>query len=89
MIKESFVLKNKLGLHARASARMVNINNNFCSDIVFEAHGRKVNAKSLMGVMMIACGVGHTVTVTVNGEDEELAMETISEYITSGFGEDE
>ncbi|HMM46996.1 MAG TPA: HPr family phosphocarrier protein [Thiobacillaceae bacterium] len=78
---------NKLGLHARPSARITQLASTFKSRVFLARNGRRVNAKSIMGVMMLAAARGTTVTLETDGEDEEAAMEALSELITSGFGE--
>ena len=78
---------NKLGLHARASAKPTQLAAKYQSNVMLSRNGRKVNAKSIMGVMMLAAGPGSTVAVDAEGPDEELAIEAIGALITSRFGE--
>ncbi|MDD2319321.1 MAG: HPr family phosphocarrier protein [Geobacteraceae bacterium] len=87
MIKE-FVIPNKLGLHARASALLVKTANRFCSDIKIEREDIEVNGKSIMGIMMLAAAKGSVIRVKVGGEDEEEAMTVLGELIEDGFGEE-
>jgi phosphocarrier protein HPr len=80
---------NKLGLHARASAKLTQLAAKFQSDVQISRNGRKVNAKSIMGVMMLAAGKGSKVTLEIDGPDEALAMEAICTLIGDNFGEGE
>jgi phosphocarrier protein len=88
MISRDFIISNKLGLHARPSAQLTQAATRFASDIHISRGGRRVNAKSIMGVMMLAAGQGSTVTVEAEGEDAEQALEAIGKLITDGFGEE-
>ena len=78
---------NKLGLHARASAKLTQLAAKFQSEVVLSRNNRKVNAKSIMGVMMLAAGKGSKVTLETNGPDETEAMEAIVALINDCFGE--
>ena len=78
---------NKLGLHARASAKLTQLAARFQSDVVMSRNNRKVNAKSIMGVMMLAAGKGSKVTLETSGPDESEAMEAIVALINDCFGE--
>ena len=78
---------NKLGLHARASAKLTQLAAKYQSDVQMSRNGRKVNAKSIMGVMMLAAGKGAKVTVEVDGPDEAVAMDAIVALIGDYFGE--
>jgi phosphocarrier protein HPr len=78
---------NKLGLHARASAKLTQLAAKFASDVQIARNGRKVNAKSIMGVMMLAAGKGARVTVEIDGPDEAAAMDAIVGLIGDYFGE--
>jgi phosphocarrier protein len=78
---------NRLGLHARASAKLTQLAAKFASDVQLSRNGRKVNAKSIMGVMMLAAGKGAKVTIEVDGPDEEQAMEALCTLIGDCFGE--
>ena len=80
---------NKLGLHARASAKLTQLAAKFQSDVHIARNGRKVNAKSIMGVMMLAAGKGSKVTIEVDGADEGEAMDTIAKLFADKFGEGE
>ena len=80
---------NKLGLHARAAAKLTHIASGFQSDIWLSRSGRRVNAKSIMGVMMLAAGRGSTVTVEADGPDADAALAAITKLIAERFGEGE
>jgi phosphocarrier protein HPr len=80
---------NKLGLHARASAKLTQVAGGFKSDIWLSRSGRRVNAKSIMGVMMLAAGKGTTVLVDAQGPDAEEALAAILQLIGNKFGEAE
>jgi len=81
-------IMNKLGLHARPSARLTQLASSFKSDVFMARNGRRINAKSIMGVMMLAAAKGSTVTLETNGEDEQEAIDALAGLITSGFGEE-
>ena len=78
---------NKLGLHARASAKLTQLAAKYQSDVQMSRNGRKVNAKSIMGVMMLAAGKGAKVLVEIDGPDETEAMDAIVALIGDYFGE--
>ena len=80
---------NKLGLHARASAKLTQVAGRYKSEIWLSRSGRRVNAKSIMGVMMLAAAKGSTITVETDGRDEEEAMDAIQSLIAERFGEAE
>jgi phosphocarrier protein len=80
---------NKLGLHARASAKLTQVASGFKSDIWLTRNGRRVNAKSIMGVMMLAAGKGASVTVEADGDDAEDALSAVRALIAGKFGEGE
>lgn len=88
MVTRDFTISNSLGLHARPSAQLTQVAGRFASEIHIARNGRRVNAKSIMGVLMLAAGQGSTVTVDAQGEDAEAAVTAIGELIGSGFGED-
>jgi len=88
MISRDFIISNKLGLHARPSAQLTQTASRFASDIHISRNGRRVNAKSIMGVMMLAAGQGSTVTVEAEGDDAEAALQAIGQLIGGKFGED-
>ena len=78
---------NKLGLHARAAAKLTHIASGFQSDIWLSRAGRRVNAKSIMGVMMLAAGKGATVTIEAEGADAQAALAALTKLIAERFGE--
>ena len=83
-----FEIVNRLGLHARAAAQLVQTANRFVSDVTIRKDGNEVNGKSIMGLLMLAAPQGSLVSVTVSGEDAEEAMKVIGNLINDGFGED-
>jgi phosphocarrier protein HPr len=89
MIKQEIEIINKLGLHARASSKLTQTASQFASEIWIEKNGRKVNAKSIMGVMMLAAAKGSTITLEANGADEQAAMTALKALINDYFGEGE
>ena len=89
MIKRDITITNKLGLHARAAAKLVSTASGFASTIQIRKDGQEVNGKSIMGVMMLAASRGTAVTLLANGEDEEAAIAAMVQLIDSRFGEAE
>lgn len=89
MIKRELTIRNKLGLHARAAAKLVNTAGGFASEIQLQKDGQQVNAKSIMGVMMLAASCGSQVVLSVDGDDEMAAMEALVALIDNRFGEGE
>ena len=89
MIKKNTTISNKLGLHARASAKLTKLAGSFPCEVWMSRGERRVNAKSIMGVMMLAAGVGADVTVETNGEREQEAMDALLALIDDKFGEGE
>ena len=87
MISREFKISNRLGLHARPSAQLTQVASRFHSDVYLARDGRRVNAKSIMGVMMLAAGYGTTVSVEADGPDEDAAVAAIGALIDSRFGE--
>jgi phosphocarrier protein HPr len=87
MQRREIEIINKLGLHARAAAKLTQLAARFASDVDVMRNGRKVNAKSIMGVMMLAAGKGSKITLEVAGPDEEQAMEALCALINDRFGE--
>ena len=87
MIKTSISISNKLGLHARASAKLTKLAGSFQSDVFLTRNDRRVNAKSIMGVMMLAAGIGSVVGIEVTGADEHQAMNALVALINDKFGE--
>lgn len=88
METKTFVIKNRLGLHARAAAQLVQTANRFRSDVLVEKEGLEVNGKSIMGILMLAAPQGSKILVTIKGEDQLNAMAAIGRLIEDGFGED-
>jgi phosphocarrier protein len=80
---------NKLGLHARASAKLSQLAAQFPCEILLSRNGRQINAKSIMGVMMLAAGIGSTVTLETVGEQADEAMKALTDLINDRFGEGE
>ena len=89
MIQTTTTISNKLGLHARASAKLTKLAGSFACEVWMSKGERRVNAKSIMGVMMLAAGIGSTVMVETNGADEQVAMEALLALINEKFGEGE
>ena len=89
MIKATTRINNKLGLHARASAKLTKLAGGFRSEIFLARNGRRVNAKSIMGVMMLAAGMGTEITLETSGEKEQEAMAALLALINDRFGEGE
>jgi phosphocarrier protein HPr len=89
MPQQDIEVINKLGLHARASAKLTQLASSFRSDVHLMRNGRRVNAKSIMGVMMLAAAKGTTVTLETSGPDEEEAMAAIASLFADKFGEGE
>ncbi|GAB4554946.1 MAG: HPr family phosphocarrier protein [Rhizobacter sp.] len=89
MIKINISISNKLGLHARASAKLTKLAGGFQSEVFMTRNARRVNAKSIMGVMMLAAGVGSEVEIETTGPDEQAAMDALVALINDKFGEGE
>jgi phosphocarrier protein len=80
---------NRLGLHARASAKLTQVASGFASEIWLARNGRRVNAKSIMGVMMLAAGKGASIVIEAQGEDAEAALAALAKLIADKFDEGE
>ncbi|HVR50268.1 MAG TPA: HPr family phosphocarrier protein [Pseudorhodoferax sp.] len=89
MIKATTSINNKLGLHARASAKLTKLAGSFPCEVWIAKGERRVNAKSIMGVMMLAAGVGSTVVIDTEGPQEQEAMDAVLALIADKFGEAE
>jgi phosphocarrier protein len=89
MIKTTTTISNKLGLHARASAKLTKMAGSFPCEVWMSKGERRVNAKSIMGVMMLAAGMGSMVELETNGENEQDAMNALLALIVDKFGEGE
>ena len=88
MQKQDAQIINKLGLHARASAKLTQLASQFPCEVWLSRNGKRINAKSIMGVMMLAAAKGSVITLETEGEDEVAAMDALVELISSGFGEE-
>jgi len=88
MQNRNFTIKNRLGLHARAAAQLVQTANKFSSEVTLLKDDIEVNGKSIMGILLLAAPRGTEIVVTVEGADEHQAMNIIAELIEDGFGED-
>lgn len=88
MPSKEITIINKLGLHARAAAKFVNLASSFESDITLSRDGREVNGKSIMGVMMLAAGQGTTLKLVASGSDEEIALQQLDNLVQDRFGEE-
>ena len=89
MLQREVEIINKLGLHARASAKLTQVAGRFKSQVWVSRNGRRVNAKSIMGVMMLAAAMGSRVTVETDGPDEQEAMDAVTALIAARFEESE
>jgi len=89
MIKTTATISNKLGLHARASAKLTKLAGGFASEVWMSRGDRRINAKSIMGVMMLAAGIGSEVEIETDGPDEQAAADAIVALINDKFGEGE
>ncbi|MGZ8260961.1 MAG: HPr family phosphocarrier protein [Caldimonas sp.] len=87
MIRTTAKINNRLGLHARASAKLSKLAGSFRSDVFMSRNGRRVNAKSIMGVMMLAAGIGSEIEIEIEGEDEAAALTALTTLIADRFGE--
>lgn len=89
MLRQEVEIINKLGMHARAAAKLVTLAQTFASEIRVAKDGKEVNGKSIMGIMMLAAAKGNTIELIVDGEDESTAMQHLVELINNRFDEDE
>lgn len=89
MLQQEVEIINKLGLHARASARLTQVAGQYASEVWLSRNGRRVNAKSIMGVMMLAAAKGSRVVIETDGADEALAMAALAQLISDRFGEEQ
>jgi phosphocarrier protein len=89
MIQSTITISNKLGLHARASAKLTKLAGSFPCEVWMAKGERRINAKSIMGVMMLAAGIGSEVTLETDGEREQEAMDALRALIDDKFGEGE
>ncbi|OGS95836.1 MAG: phosphocarrier protein HPr [Gallionellales bacterium RIFCSPLOWO2_02_FULL_57_47] len=89
MLQQDALIINKLGLHARASAKLTQLASRFKCEVMLSRGGRRVNAKSIMGVMMLAAAKGTTIVIETAGEDEADAMQALLNLVNNYFGEGE
>ncbi len=89
MLEEKLIIVNKLGLHARAAIKLVRLASQFKSDIQVKRKQNEVNAKSIMGVMLLAASKGNEIELIVDGVDEVTALAQLKDLINNGFGEEE
>ncbi len=89
MLEEKLIIVNKLGLHARAATKLVRLASQFKSDIQVKRKQNEVNAKSIMGVMLLAASKGNEIELIVDGVDEVTALAQLKDLINNGFGEEE
>ncbi len=87
-IKKDIIVENKLGLHARPAAQLVQVASKFISEITFRRGEEEVNGKSIMGVLMLAAPQGSTIQVTARGEDAPAAVQAIADLVAGKFGEE-
>ena len=87
MIRTTLVISNKLGLHARASAKLTKLASSFKCEVFMSRNSRRVNAKSIMGIMMLAAGLGSEVELETEGQDEQAASDAITALVNDKFGE--
>ncbi|MEN8721090.1 MAG: HPr family phosphocarrier protein [Oceanococcaceae bacterium] len=88
MLSRDLTIINKLGLHARAAARLVQTASNFSCDITLHTPQRSANAKSIMGILMLAAAQGHVITVQARGEDADAALDALAGLVAARFGEE-
>lgn len=89
MLEQKITIINKLGLHARAAAKLVNVVSGYTAEVLIEKDDQSVNAKSIMGVMMLAAACGVEIVLKVQGDDEQAAMDAVVALIEDKFGEGE
>jgi phosphocarrier protein HPr len=89
MQKTTVTISNKLGLHARASAKLTKLASSFSCNVFMSRNGRRINAKSIMGVMMLAAGLGSEVEIEAEGADEAQALQALVNLVNERFGESE
>jgi phosphocarrier protein HPr len=87
VLEQDVEIVNKLGLHARAAAKLVSTAGQFSSEVLLRKGHQEINAKSIMGVMMLAASIGTVLTLTTKGPDEQQAMDALLELINDKFGE--
>jgi len=87
MASRSVTICNPLGLHARAAAKFVHVASRFSSRIAVERAGRRVDGKSILGVLLLAAASGSTITIVAEGDDADVALDDLCALVASGFGE--
>jgi phosphocarrier protein HPr len=85
---KSVTVVNRLGMHARAAAKFVHLASGFGSKITVDRHGRAMDGKSIMGILLLAAACGTTITIAADGADEQDAVSALAALVESGFGED-
>ncbi|MGH9219112.1 MAG: HPr family phosphocarrier protein [Vicinamibacterales bacterium] len=88
MMRRECVIRNRLGLHARAAAKFVHMATRFASQIRVSRDGRTMDGKSIMGILLLAAGAGSTVVITADGDDETDAVDALCRLVEGGFGEE-
>jgi phosphocarrier protein len=88
MIEREMEITNRLGLHARAAAKLVHITGRFSSQVKFQKDGEEVDAKSILGILLLAAAQGSRIVVRCDGEDEHEAMQAVTDLIANRFGEE-
>jgi len=88
MLSRSVTVVNQLGLHARAAAKFVHLATRFSARVRVARHGREIDGKSIMGILLLAAARGTTITITADGTDESDAVEALASLVEGGFGED-
>ncbi len=88
MVSQSVMVVNELGMHARAAAKFVHLASRFSARVRVARHGREMDGKSIMGILLLAAARGSIVTVSADGADEEAAVAALIALVESGFGED-
>jgi phosphocarrier protein HPr len=88
MQTRKFTIVNRLGLHARAASVLVKTASRFASEVTIQKEDMEVNGKSIMGILLLAAPKGSAIQVVIEGSDEELAMQQLTELIEGGFGEE-
>jgi len=89
MVTKKITVKNKLGLHARAAVKLVNLANRFISSVTIEKDGNIIDGKSVLGTLTLAATKGSSITLRIMGKDEEIALESLEALINDKFHEDE
>jgi phosphocarrier protein len=88
VITKTVTIVNQLGLHARAAAKFVHLAAKYKSRVRVVRHGREIDGKSIMGILLLAAGLGASITIVVDGSDEQAALDALAALVEAGFGED-